>query len=83
MKMETKSLLLCSLAGVVIGYVSFLIVDALFALVLAVAVGFALKFAVEKLAKEKKSLKWWLTNGGMSYFLIWFVVWVLFLNLIK
>lgn len=82
MKSENKSLLLCSLAGIVMGYMSFLVVDALFALALAVAVGFVLKFASEKLAKEKKGLKWWLSNGGFSFFLIWFVVWVMLLNII-
>ncbi len=88
MKSETSSLLLGSVAGMAVGYASFLLASPLVAPVLAVAVAAGLSFSVSKwiardIAPEKRGLKWWLTNGGMSYFAVWFVVWVLALNLIK
>ncbi|MFH0830408.1 MAG: hypothetical protein V1887_04600 [Candidatus Aenigmatarchaeota archaeon] len=87
MKSDAMSLLLSSLVGIVAGYVSFVLVSPEIAVVLAVIVAAGLNFAAGKLAKdvppEKKGLKWWLTNGGLCYFLLWFVAWVLALNLIK
>lgn len=85
MKSDMKSLLLSSAVGMVAGYASFLLASPLLALVLAVAVAAVLNFVMGKLAKdvapEKRGAKWWLVNGGLSYFLLWFVFWVLFLNL--
>jgi len=87
MKSDLMSLLLSSGVGAVIGYVSFLLASPLFAFILAAVVAGALSFVFGKIVKdvapEKRGAKWWLVNGGLCYFLMWFVVWVLALNLIK
>ena len=69
-------------AGVVAGYLSYIISDNIYALVVMLAVMTSMKYATNVLTKEKQKAGWWLGNGGLVYIFIWFISWVLFLNLL-
>ncbi len=68
-------------AGMVAGYASFLLNSNTYAVVLMAAVGVTMKFVSEKILAEKKDFKWWLANCGVIYIFMWFISWVIFLNL--
>jgi magnesium-transporting ATPase (P-type) len=80
MKKDLSAMGLHLLAGILIGYLSFLLNDALYSLVLAVAVAYGLRRLSVKLFNEKDG-GWWFANGGVIYFFVWFIVWVIFFNL--
>jgi hypothetical protein len=69
-----------SAVGVVAGYASVLFDNALYALGLAILILIITGYAVEFILK-KKGIKWWMSNGGLVYILIWIVIWVFFFNL--
>ena len=80
MDKERLVMLLNFAAGVAVGYASFLLNSNTYAIASMLVGGVIMNFASGKVAGGK-DFKWWLTNGGMVYAFIWFVSWVLFLNL--
>ena len=81
MNKETLAMVANFVAGAIVGFIAFLLKSNEYSIAAMVAVGIAMKFASEKIAGEKKDFKWWVSNGGFVYIFIWFVAWVLFLNL--
>jgi hypothetical protein len=73
------SLVVHSVAGIIIGYVSVGLNNALYSFGLAIAVLLVVGYAVEFIVK-KKEIKWWLANGGALYILFWIVFWTYFYN---
>lgn len=73
------SIIIHSVAGIVIGYVSTMLGNALYSFGLAVAVLLIIGYFAELIVK-KKGVKWWLGNGGVLYIFFWLVSWVLFYN---
>ena len=81
--MKTKSLstLIYVIAGIAVGYVSFLLNDELLALGLTIIFLVLVAGVLKKALKVKEGFKWFLSNGGWIYLFIWFITWVLFFNL--
>lgn len=80
MDKEKLVMLLNFAVGIVVGYVSFLLNSNTYAIASMLVAGIAMSFGSGKIAGGK-DFKWWLLNGGMVYVFVWFVAWVLFLNL--
>jgi hypothetical protein len=80
MKKDLSAMSLHLFAGILVGYLSFLLNGALYALVLAAAVGYGLRKLSIKLFNEKDT-GWWFANGGVIYVFVWFIVWAIFFNL--
>ncbi len=81
MDKEKLVMLLNFAVGIAVGYLSFLLNSNTYAIASMLIVGIIMNFVSGKIAGGGKDFKWWLTNGGMVYIFIWFVAWVLFLNL--
>jgi hypothetical protein len=66
--------------GLIIGYFSILFERALysigFAILILIITGYATEFVL-----KKKGIKWWMTNGGVLYILVWFITWIFFFNM--
>ena len=67
--------------GVAGGYVSVLLENALFAFGAAIAILIATGYVTEIIVK-KKGIKWWMTNGGILYILVWIVSWIYLFNMV-
>ena len=67
-------------AGLIAGYTSFFFESALYSVGLAILLLIITGYATEFVLK-KKGIKWWLTNGGVLYILVWLVAWIFFFNL--
>jgi hypothetical protein len=80
MKKDLSAMGMHLLAGIIIGYISFLLGSPLYSLVLAVIIGYALKLASVKLFNEKDG-GWWFANGGIIYIFAWLISWIIFFNL--
>ena len=81
MKNEQKSTLIYTFAGIIVGYVSFLLRNNVFAFVLTVAVLYGMYFVLQKLLKTNEKFKWFLSNGGWIYLFVWFITWTIFYNI--
>lgn len=79
MKPDNVSLLIFSILGIAMGYLSLFIrsgkTSLLITLIVMIVIGKVLAKAY------KKDTKWWLGNGGFLYLLLWFVFWIFFFNL--
>jgi len=69
-----------TLMGIVAGYVSVFFSEAVYsfgvAVVILVVTGYAVGFVL-----KKKGIKWWMTNGGVIYILVWIIMWIFLFNL--
>jgi hypothetical protein len=83
MRQDIKVMLVHLAIGAVLGYASFLLGNPLMAAGIAIIIGVILRYATNSFVKEKKDMGWWLGNGGMVYFFVWFIVWVIALNLAR
>ncbi|MFH0929404.1 MAG: hypothetical protein V1818_03550 [Candidatus Aenigmatarchaeota archaeon] len=81
MKTKTKSNLIYVLAGIVIGYMSYLLNDEFMSLGLAIVSFVLVAGLVKKAFKVEEKFKWFWSNGGWLYLFIWFITWVVFFNL--
>ena len=81
--MENKSIstIIYVVAGVVLGYVSFMLNDHLISLAIAIAFLVVIAGVMKKLLKIDEGFKWFLSHGGWLYLFIWFITWVIFFNL--
>jgi membrane glycosyltransferase len=66
--------------GIIAGYVSIWLENVLFAAGAAIVILIITGYVTEMIVK-KKGIKWWLTNGGVLYLLVWIVSWVYLFNL--
>ena len=70
-----------TVAGMIAGYFSAGLGNALYSLGLAIFILLVTGYATEFLLK-KKGVKWWMSNGGVIYILVWLVTWVYFFNMV-
>ncbi|MCD6477603.1 MAG: hypothetical protein J7K87_01240 [Candidatus Aenigmarchaeota archaeon] len=79
MKEENISFWTFSIIGIIVGAISIFFdwkTSFLIAVIVLVLIG-------EIIGKKfKKNTKWWLSNGGMIYLLMWIISWVFFFNLV-
>lgn len=72
-------------AGLLLGIISPAIARAsgfpAYAIVPVIAAIFFLKFGIEKAAKIKQPMGWWMSNGIMLCILLWFVSWTIIYNM--
>lgn len=80
--MEIKAVLLFFAAGIIVGYVSFLLNNTLASTALAVICAVVLTYVVNRRSKEKKDAKWWIGNGIFVFLVSWFVFWTIFYNVL-
>ncbi len=86
MKIETKTMVVYIIVGIIVGYLSELGRTLYQAAGNYVAISLVLIFLVitaeisKKLFKINKEFKWFLSNGGWIYLLVWFISWVIFFN---
>jgi len=87
MENESKSLIVFTVAGIIFGYVSFLLnrifSSSIIPLIFTIVLFYFLKFTLNKLLKINEKTKWFLSNGGFIYFFIWFITWILLNSVIK
>jgi len=85
LKKESKSTLLYTFLGVIVGYVSFWMTNSfetnLYQLVLAIVVLYVFTEILKRALKMKKEFKWFWSNGGWIYLFVWFITWVIFYNI--
>jgi predicted PurR-regulated permease PerM len=82
MDMDKKVMLVHIAVGLIAGYLSYIISNTTYALVMAFAIMYALKFVTNVMSKEKKKFGWWFGAGGAVYLFLWFISWIIFLNLL-
>ncbi len=83
MRNEAKSVLLNSAAGTAAGCVSYFLPQSVYAAGMAILVAIIMRFVSRALFRENQKVEWWLGNGGVLFFLFWFISWVLVLNLAR
>ncbi|MBS3056009.1 MAG: hypothetical protein J4473_01095 [Candidatus Aenigmarchaeota archaeon] len=79
--MERKTIILFSVIGALIGYISALINNPPISALLAIIIVVVLYIGIKSIMKIKQDWKWWIGNGIFTYFVVWFVVWTIFYNL--
>lgn len=77
---EKKSTLIFTIMSILAGYISYMLKNNYFALLIMIALFAVSSLAVRKLF-GKKEMNWVLANGGIIYIFLWFVSWILFYNL--
>lgn len=80
LNISRTSLGIHAVLGIVAGYVSVWLMDVLFAVAVAIVILIVTGYVTEMIVK-KKGIKWWLTNGGALYIIVWIVSWVYLFNL--
>ena len=78
---ELRTAVINIVAGGLMGYVSFVIDRPLMAAFMAVVAVALLSLLLNNITKEKKSKKWWISNGVLIFLLTWFVVWTVFYDI--
>jgi len=78
---DLRTSVIFAIAGIIIGYVSFLMNNSLLSLVIAIVVAGALKAVMQRGLQIKEDMKWWLGSGIVLYIFMWFVFWTIFYNL--
>ncbi|MBI4170429.1 MAG: hypothetical protein HY514_01955 [Candidatus Aenigmarchaeota archaeon] len=76
---DLRTTLIFAVAGIAVGYLSFLFNHTAGAAVFAIIIFIVLYFAVKKLLKVQEEKKWW-TTMAIVYFLVWLIVWTVFYN---
>ncbi len=82
MKPENTAYILYIVIGALVGIASLYLPNPLFSLALAVVLFFATSFSISKITKEKRELRWLITNGGWLYFFVWLLSWIILFNLL-
>lgn len=81
MKVESKVTIAFAVLGIIVGYLSNLLMNNYLSVTAAIAflyVGYQLFKMVFKINEK---FKWFLSNGGWIYVFVWFIVWIIFYNL--
>lgn len=79
---ERSVMIVSSLVGIVVGYISFLLNAPLMNIVLALIVLAVMDVVLSKALKVQEKRKWWLGNSDIAFILVWFVSWSLFFNVL-
>lgn len=81
--MENKSIttIIYVIAGIVLGYVSFILNNHLISVAVTIASLVVIAGLLKKLLKIDEGFKWFLSHGGWLYLFVWFITWVVFFNL--
>jgi transcriptional regulator of nitric oxide reductase len=80
---ETRiSLGIHTIAGIAAGYVSQVLAatSKLYSIGAMLIILFAVGYFTE-LVLKKKGIKWWMSNGGLLYILVWLVSWIFIFNM--
>jgi len=77
---ELTSTLILAIAGIIVGYVSFLINNTTTSFVLMIVIGIVVVFALKKSMKIQGEIKKWFGSGLIAYVILWLVVWTIFYN---
>ena len=80
MKNKNKTLIIYALFGIIVGYISFLLVNEFLAIGLAIVSFFLITEILRRGLRIDSKLRWFWSHGGWMYLFIWFIVWVLLLN---
>ncbi len=78
---DLRSTLVYAVAGVILGYTSFIINQPKISIILSLTVILALRVLIKTVWKIKQPPKWWLGNGIIIYIFIWLIVWTIFYNI--
>ncbi|NIO20679.1 MAG: hypothetical protein GTN76_08055 [Candidatus Aenigmarchaeota archaeon] len=80
LNISRTSLGIHTVLGIVAGYISILLENTLFAVGAAIVILVVTGYVTEMIVK-KKGIKWWMTNGGLLYILVWIVSWIYLFNM--
>ena len=86
MKVETKSLIVYVVIGIIVGYISSLArisygdYGNYLSVLLAVIFFFMTALVSRKILKTNEKFKWFWSNGGWVYVFVWFISWIIFLQ---
>ncbi len=80
-KKDNISMTIFIIVGIIIGYISFLLNNNYYSLILMIIVLFVSQKILGKMLKVKEGIKWWMKNGGIVYIFLWFISWIVFFNL--
>jgi len=81
MKVEKKCVIIYLIAGVIIGYLSFLMGNNYLAALLAIIFLIVIEEVLKRIFKIEEKFGWFMSNGGWIYIFVWFIVWIIFYNL--
>jgi len=81
MKVEKKCVIIYLIAGVIIGYLSFLMGNTYLAALLAIIFLIVIEEVLKRIFKIEEKFGWFMSNGGWIYIFVWFIVWIIFYNL--
>ncbi len=80
MKLELKTTLIYTIAGIIFGIISFIGGNENLALLFALVGLVVVQYALKTFYKINEKFVWFLTNGGWIYLFIWFITWIMLLN---
>ena len=81
MKIESKTTIAFTILGIIVGYVSYILMNNYLSLALAIVFLYLGAEMFKRIFKINEKFKWFLSNGGWLYIFIWFIVWIIFYNL--
>ena len=79
--LDLRTVLLNTVVGAIIGYVSFIINVPLANLALAIIAMAIINYIAKKMWKITNDKKWWFGNAVVFFFFVWFIVWTIFYTL--
>lgn len=77
---EMNLTVIFSAAGIIAGYISFLLNNPAASFILMLLVAGAVMESTKRLFKIKEEFRWWLGNGIIVYAFLWLVTWTIFYN---
>jgi len=81
MKVESKTTIAFTILGIIIGYVSFFLMNNYLSLALVVIFLYIGSQVFKLIFKINEKFSWFWSNGGWLYLFVWFIVWIIFYNL--
>ncbi|MEM7819747.1 MAG: hypothetical protein QXD48_02880 [Candidatus Aenigmatarchaeota archaeon] len=79
--LEIISSIIHVIAGIISGYISFLINNSIISFFTMIIILIITIFFVKIAFKVQKDKKWWLGNGIILYLFIWFITWTILYNI--
>jgi hypothetical protein len=81
MKVENKTTIAFTILGILVGYLSYLLMNNYLAVTAALSFLYIGMAAFKRLFKVDQKSSWFISNGGWLYVFMWFIVWIAFYNL--
>ncbi len=78
---ELKSTLIFAILGIIVGYISFLMNNNLYAFVSMIILAVVGVLVMKKALNVTEGRKWWIGNGLVVYVFLWLITWIVFYNL--